>query len=282
MKIHVINDKELDYISHTCLDPSVDKQTRALMGEGMDKRLNWIKKMAEKNLEILVAVEKPKNETIHYKWVGKMIHSELAVHNNVPMGLLEYIPIESALEPIEGKYSLFINCIWILPPFWNTGVGESLINNFIDKAKKIGGGAVIAYEGDKWFETSIRYMPSSFFQKYGFKEVDRDGTRVLLYLDLGSNLKPHFILPKRDQYLEKDKIRLEVFFNSQCPWSTYMINTIKKELLNYPKIVIRFINTDNRTIIKKFGISRGIKINGRPVINRMATWEEIKKEIDKI
>jgi GNAT superfamily N-acetyltransferase len=198
------------------------------------------------------------------------------------MGLLEYIPIESVLEPIEGKESLFINCMWILPPFWNTGVGQALINKFIDKAKKIGGGTVIAYDGDKWFETSIRYMPSSFFQKYGFEEVDRDGTRVLLYLDLGSNVKPHFILPKREFYTKKDKIILEVYFNSQCPWSAFMINSIKKEVLNYSNIIARFINTDDRAIIKKFGISRGIKINGKPVINRMATWGEIKKEIDKI
>ena len=282
MKIQSINNKNLDYINHICLDPSVDKQTRALMEDGMEDRLNWIKNMFEKKLEILIALEEPKKETIHYKWVGKMLHSELAVHNNVPMGLIEYMPIESTLEPVEGKDSLFIHCMWILPPFWNYGVGGALINKFINKAKKLGGAAVIAYDGDKWFGTSIRYMPSSFFQKYRFKEVDRDGTRVLLYLDLGANLPPRFIQPVTEQYSEKDKISLEVFFNSQCPWSKFMINSIKKEIVSYPRIITNFINTKDRAIIKKYGISRGIRINGRPTINRMATWDEIKKELDEI
>jgi len=282
LNIQVIGKKNLDFISYVCLDPSVDKETRTLMENGMSNRIKWIKKMMSKGLEILVALEKPRKDVIHYKWVGKMLHSDLAVENQVPMGLLEYIPIEQALEPVKGKNSLFINCIWILPPFWNTGVARSLMKTFIQRAKQTGGASVIAYDEDRWFGTSIKYLPSTFFKKFGFKEVDKDESRILMFLDLDSNTHPEFIKPKATSSIETDIITLDIFFNSQCPWSKYMINTIKKGMKKYPKVEINIINTDDRNIIEQMGISRGIRINGKPVIKRMVSWEEVETQINKI
>ncbi|MFW9866829.1 MAG: GNAT family N-acetyltransferase [Candidatus Thorarchaeota archaeon] len=282
MHIQTVNINELEYVRSICLDPSVDKKTRSLMENGMDIRTNWIKKMKQIGLEILVAIEKPKEEIIHYKWVGKIQHSDLAVFGNVPMGLLEYLPVEYALEPIIGLNSLFINCMWILPPFWRSGVATALINEFINKAKNYGGACTIAYDGDKWFGTSIKYMPSSFFKKFGFKEIDREGTRVLLFLDLGSSIPPKFIQSKSEDLSKKDLITIDLFYNSQCPWAWFMINSVKNKLKGYPNINLNLVNTDDRKVIENYGISRGIRINGKPVIKRMAPWNEIKKEIDKI
>ncbi|MFX1257387.1 MAG: GNAT family N-acetyltransferase [Promethearchaeota archaeon] len=283
MEVQIITEDKLDVICSICLDPSVDKRTRDIMGRGIDNRIAWVKKMMLRGLEILVALEEPREERIYYKWVGEILHSDLAVQGQVPMGLLEYIPLELALEPIHGKNSLFINCMWILPPFWHTGVGKALIESLIERAKQYGGVSVVAYDGDKWFGTSIKYMPSSFFKKFGFKEVDRKGTRVLLYLDLGSNMKPKFIHPKINPIIGKSpQVVIDVFFNSQCPWSKYMINNIKTKVRDYPNINVNIINTDSRELIEMYGISRGVRINGRPVIERMASWNEIKIEIDKV
>ncbi|MFX0104617.1 MAG: GNAT family N-acetyltransferase [Candidatus Hodarchaeota archaeon] len=281
MEIQALTKDKLDFICAICLDPSVDQETQDLMEDGMDGRMSWIKKMMPKGLEILVALEKPKQEKIHYKWVGKMLHSDLAVHGQVPIGLLEYIPIEYALEPIEGKSTLFINCMWILPPFWSRGVGKALIESFIERAKQIGGGSVIAYDGDKWFGTSINYMPSSFFKKFGFKEVDKDGSRVLLFLDLGTSEQPKFILTRKMDYSKGKESNLSIFFNSQCPWSKYMINTVKQGVEKYANINFNIVNTDSRELIQKLGISRGICLNGKPIIKRLASWKEIQPEIEK-
>jgi len=281
MEIQTLSEEKLDLICAICLDPSIDKETRDFMDNGMNERICWIKKMRSKGLEILVALEKPRQEIIHYKWVGKMLHSDLSIHGQVPMGLLEYIPIKHALEPLKGNNSLFINCIWILPPFWLNKVGSALLKSFIDKAQQYGGASVIAYDGDRWFSTSIKYMPISFFKKFGFKEVDRDGSRVLLFLDLGSSNAPKFIYPKIKSFHKAKELILDIFYNSQCPWSKYMINTIKKEVEKFSDIKINLINTNNSKIIKDLGISRGIYLNGKPIIKRMASWEEIKTEIEK-
>lgn len=191
------------------------------------------------------------------------------------------MPIEYALEPVEGIKSLFINCMWILPPFWLTGVGTSLLEIFFNRAKEVGGASVIAYEGDRWFGTSIKYMPSNFFKKCGFNEVDRDGTRVLLYRNLGVDIQPKFISSKAKSLNKNEKVIVEIFFNSQCPWSKYMVDEIKVKQTKYPEIAFKFINTDERRTIEKFGISRGVRINGKPIIKRMATWEEVELEIKK-
>ncbi|MFX1502512.1 MAG: GNAT family N-acetyltransferase, partial [Promethearchaeota archaeon] len=279
-EIEEITKDKLDLICAVCLDPSVDQETRELMEDGMDERIRWIKEMIPNGLRILVASEKPRQEMIHYKWVGKMLHSDLSIHGRVPLGLLEYVPIEHALEPIDGKDSLFINCMWILPPFWLTGVGKALIEAFIERVKQYGGASVIAYEEDRWFGTSIKYMPSSFFKKFGFQEVDRDGSRVLLFLDLGA-ATPKFIFPESSDFQITEKSNLDIFYNDQCPWSKYMINTIKLELNKESNINIHLINTNDSKLIKKTGISRGVFLNGKPIIKRMASWEEIRLEIEK-
>ncbi len=236
----------------------------------------------QKGLEILVALEKPKPEKIHYKWAGDMFHADLAVQGQVPKGLLESVPIKFALEPVKGENSLFIDCVWVLPPFWHTGVARCLMESFIHRAKQFGGASVLAYEGDNWFGTSIKYMPSSFFKRFGFKEVARDGCSVLLFLDLGANEQPKLIYPKTKPVEENNKITIDALFNSQCPWSKLMIDNIEEKAKKYPRVTVNIVKSDNKRIIEEFGISRGICINGKPVIKRIASWKEIRTEIEKI
>ena len=281
MKIKRITETDLEFIPAICLDPSVGKESITAMQEGMNNRLIWIKNMIDKGLEIFIAHEKPKNEEIHYKWVGKMLHSDLAIHGLLPMGLLESIPIEYALEPITGKKSLFINCMWILPPFWGKGVGKALIEYLTNRAKEIGGISTIAYDGDKWCGTSINYMPVSFFKKFGFKEIERDESRVLLHLDLGAEIPPKLIYPNYEALENEKTTNITAFYNCQCPWSKLMIDELTQNIKQNLDINLKVVETNNREIIEKFGISRGLLIEGKPVLKRIALWNEMQKEIKK-
>lgn len=281
MKIQKITEEELEYVSAVCLDPSIGSRRREAMQVGMTNRICWIRKMMKKGLAISVALEKPEAKKINYKWAGEMIHADLAVHGWVPKGLLESVPIRFALEPVKGENSLFINCVWVLPPFWRTGVARHLMKSFIDQAKQQGGAGVLAYEGDRWFGTSIEYMSSGFFKKFGFKEVARDERRVLLHLDLGAREKPELIYPRSRSLEKSDKTIIDALFNSQCPWSKFMVDELDKNLRKYPSVTVNIVNTDDRKTIEEFGMSRGVFINGRPVIKRMASWKEIRHEIEK-
>ncbi|MDH5734471.1 MAG: GNAT family N-acetyltransferase [Candidatus Bathyarchaeota archaeon] len=279
MEFREITVDELDFVSAICLDPSVSR--REAMREHMENRLNWLRKMMSQELKIIVALENPKPEVLHCPWAGNIRHADLAVKGKVPKGLIEYLPIEMALEPVKGENSLFINCVWILPPFWKTGVAKGLMQLFIEEARKWGGATVLAYEGDKWFGTSLKYMPSSFFKKFGFKEVSRDGTRVLLHLDLGARKSPMLVSPKRRVIGEKGETVIDVFCNSQCPWCGRMVDKISRNIRKYSDVTLNVINTDRRDVIEQFGVSRGVFINGEPVIKRMASWKEIKSALNK-
>ena len=49
----------------------------------------------------------------------------------------------------------------------------------------------------------------------------------------------------------------------------------------YSTVNLNIVNTDDREFIEQQGISRGVCINGEPIIKRMASWEEIKPTFDK-
>jgi len=61
-----------------------------------------------------------------------------------------------------------------------------------------------------------------------------------------------------------------------------MIDDLSNNIKENSNIKLNIIKTNNRKIIEKFGISRGLIINGKPVIKRLALWNEMQKEIDKI
>jgi len=170
----------------------------------------------------------------------------LVIQDKIPKGLIEYVPIKFAPEPVKGENSLFIDCIWVLPQFWHTGTAKSLLEKLVEDAKLYGGASVLAYEEDKWFGF-FPYMPATFFKKFGLKEVCRDRSRVLLYRDLGANKPPSLISPKNKTIEKDDKLVLDSFFNSQCPWSGWMVSKIKRNIKKHDAI-INEINTDDRKV----------------------------------
>jgi len=68
---------------------------------------------------------------------------------------------------------------------------------------------------------------------------------------------------------------MDVFFNSQCPWSGWIVDKIKRNIKKYDAVV-NAINTDDRKVIEEYGMSRGVCINGVPIVKRMASWKEIE------
>jgi GNAT superfamily N-acetyltransferase len=271
MQIRELSGEELDYVARLCVDPWMRPTWRKAMMPAMNVRKEWLKSMMCKGLKVLAAIER--SEALHPRSARSKKFGELMVDDNFPEGLIEYAPIEYAPEPAEGDNSLFVNCVWVLPRFWHKGIAQSLLERFIENARTYGGASVLAYEGDKWFGF-FPYMPVSFFKKFGFREVDRDESRVLLHLDLGAGESPRLIRPKMRPIAKGDKLVIDAFFNSQCPWSKWMVDKVKLHTKKYGAVVNE-INTDDKRVIEEYGISRGVCINGKPAIKRMASWKEV-------
>lgn len=252
MSIHDVDAEELDLVEAICLDPSVSKKWKEAMAPCMEERKKWLRDMMKRGLGVTIALG-PRG--------GKK-------------GLIEYCPAEISSEPITGGNSLFINCMWVVPPSWGSGTAKALLIHVIKKAKLYGGLTVLGYEGDKWFGF-MEYMPSSFFKRFDFQETDREGSRVLLHLDLGGKEKPVLLPTKTRAVSESDKALVEILFNSQCPWSGWMVDKVTRNLKKYD-VVVRSVNTDDRTVLEDYGLSRGVCINGVPVLKRMGTVKEVE------
>jgi len=257
LEFRKITVEESPYVSYLRLW-GISRRQKEAMKEHMEKRLKWIEERMPKGLETVVALGPRKSKK----------------------GLIEYLPIEDAPEPVKGEHSLFINCVWVLPRHSKAGIGKGLVQHFLKAAREVGGATVLTYEGDKWFDY-FDYMPADFFREFGFEEVSSDGTRVLLHLDLGAHKVPMLIFPKRRKRGKKDKVVLDVFCNSQCPWCGWMVDNIRKSVTKYPGVTLNVIDTDPREIVERYGMARGVSINGEPVIKRMATWKEVKLALDE-
>ena len=61
-----------------------------------------------------------------------------------------------------------------------------------------------------------------------------------------------------------------------------MIDDLNKNTKESPNIKLNILETNDRCTIEKFGISRGLVIDGKPVINRIALWNEMQKEVKNL
>jgi GNAT superfamily N-acetyltransferase len=258
MSVHDVDAEELDLVEAICLDPSVPNRWKEAMAPCMMTRKEWLRAMMKRGLGVTVALG-PRG--------GKK-------------GLIEYCPIELASEPITRGNSLFINCMWVVPSSWRSGIAKALLSHVIEKAKSYGGLTVLGYEGDKWFGF-MEYMPSRFFKRFDFQETDRDGSRVLLHLDLGGMEKPRLLSTETRAAPEGDKTLVEILFNSQCPWSGWMVDKVERNLKKYD-VAVRAVKTDSRAVLEDYGLSRGVYINGSPVLKRMGTVKEVEALVKEV
>jgi len=246
-----------------CVHPDDPPRMLAVMTPYMDIRKRWLRGMAEKGLWIAVAVGA----------------------DGERRGMIECVPVEWAAEPVDGEGSLFINCLWVLPRYSKAGVGTALMEYVITharndgKARGAGGITVLAHEKDRWFGY-FSYMPAGFFRRFGFSEVDRDGSRVLLHLDLGGARRPSLLHPgtRADVVGASTRHVVEVLYSSQCPWSGWMIDGIRDHIAKLD-VEVRLVNTDDRAAVEEYGMTRGVCVDGQPLIARLASGREVARAV---
>jgi len=134
----------------------------------------------------------------------------------------------------------------------------------------------ISYELD--YLNIVPILKSSGIPLYA---TDRDESRILLHLNLGGDETPSLILPKTRILDRDDKPIVEVLFNNQCPWSGWMVDKVRRSM---KKFGARFevVNTDDRAVVEEYGLSRGVCVNGLPVMKRMATVKEVEAVVKKL
>ena len=60
-----------------------------------------------------------------------------------------------------------------------------------------------------------------------------------------------------------------------------MVDQIKRNAKRYPRTSVNVVNSDDKKVVEEFGLSRGVYVNKKPAIKRMASWKEIEKAIEE-
>jgi GNAT superfamily N-acetyltransferase len=278
MEIRELKADELDYAVLPCVDPGF----RKTLGQGMSMRKEFLKRMKSEGLSVIVALEEMgEQKSIEYPGVGEVKTGDLSFKGKMPVGLIEYTPIEKTIFPVRGENLAFIHCIWVITPFWRKGVGRALMESFMEKTSHLSGAAVIAYQGESWWGF-FDYMPKWFFDKFGFGEVDRNGTSVLMFKSYKKTRLPELISSRPDSEAKQKAKEVEFFWSTQCPYSWWVGKLLEEELKNNPKYQSKLVNTDKREVAQRLGQTFGLRINGKTVFNRIPSWEEVKQALKSV
>lgn len=274
MEIRELKIDEVDYAVLPCVDPGF----RRTLKQGMILRKGFLKKMHKRGLRVLVAFEDVEREKrVDYPGVGKAKVDDLSLKGKIPIGLLEYCSIEKTVFPVKGENLAFIHCVWVIPPYQRKNVARSLMENFIHRTSHLSGSAIIAYEKESWWGF-FDYMPTWFFAKFGFKEVERDGKSILMFKNY-KNAKPPRLTVMPYLQVSKDKKKVEFFWSTQCPYSWWVAKLLEKESGKTTKFELKLVNTDKRKTVQKVGLTFGFRINGKTIFNRIPSWDEVKKAV---
>jgi hypothetical protein len=277
MQIRELKEDELDLAVLPCADPGF----RTTLNQGIALRKEFLKRMMKKGLSVLVASEdqKGRNE-LDYPGVGKVRTEDLSSEGKIIAGLLEYSPVEETNFPVRGKNLAFIHCIWVIPPFWKQSVAKNLMHMFFEKIQDVGfsGAAVIAYKKESWWGF-FDYMPGWFFRKFGFRQVERDGNSILMLKSYKDANPPQFILPESKSTSGPRKVKAQLFWSGQCPYSWWVKRLAEKKFAKNTDVELSLVNTDERKTVEKSGITFGLAINGKTMYNRIPSWDEVSKAL---
>ncbi|MFN8597405.1 MAG: GNAT family N-acetyltransferase [Anaerolineae bacterium] len=193
----------------------------------------------------------------NYNTLFRGVRILVAYEETMPVGQLEYIPIEHAPKPVKGEQLTFIDCLFVEPKQRWHHVGSELIKACEQKVQSQSNGlAVIAYPDSL-------FMPAGFFIEHGFVVCAEQNNAWLMFKAWREVAMPQF-MPRRYTPIPLfGKTTVDIFWNGQCPFWVRAHDCLLHLAKPYgERVVVNDINTDDRQAIEKYGIATGIYING--------------------
>jgi N-acetylglutamate synthase-like GNAT family acetyltransferase len=228
--------------------------------EGGDHKKNWYDHMKDKGLGVKIAVE---NEQVY--------------------GMIQYLPIEHSF--VEGSDLYFIHCIWVhghkqgIGNQQKRGIGKKLLQAAEDDVKMKGTKGIVA-----WGISMPFWMKASWFKKQGYKKIDKDGMRVLMWKPFSDDATPPIWIKekKRPQRVE-GKVKVTAFKNGWCPAQNLVFERAKRAVDQFgAEVVFEEISTLDQKVFEEWGIVDGLYIDGKQVnTGPPPSFDKIKKKIAK-
>ncbi len=219
------------------------------------------------------------------KYKARGLRVKLALDSEgVPVGMIQYLPIESSFVRGEGLY--FILCIWVhghkmLPKGdrQGHGIGSRLLEAAETDARVLGAKGMAAW--GLWLPF---WMKASWFKKKGYTKADRDGMALLLYKPFSDDaIPPQWVRPKKEPPRSEENVTVAAFKNGWCPAQNMVFERTKRacESLGGRVVFLEFDTSDPK-VFEEWGISDGVFIDGKPLSwGPPPSYETILKAIKK-
>jgi len=178
-------------------------------------------------------------------------------------GLLYALPIEMAPCAPLGRELMVIQCLWVPQSFAGQGVGHALMAAAEQEARRQGklGLAVTGYRGDFWF------MPATFFEHLGFQVAAQQDERILFWKPLADVAEPPTFRPSRYRFVPvPGKVVVDLFWTHACQTIDTEAQRVREVVAEFgDRVILREYCADDPVIRDRYGLCRGIYIDGREI-----------------
>lgn len=237
-----MRDKDDKYFVGTCTH--VNGISEHMLKEEIDtfskRRINWLRNMYKK---------------------GSVV--KIASIDGDQVGFLHIMPIEICPWGPIGRDLMVIPCLTVMRKAKGRGIGRALINSAEEETRhqRRQGIIIIGYYHNRWF------MPAPFFEKCGFSMIERKGTVAILgkYFEESTEF-PQLLKPDYQFIPIAGKVVVDLFWNTFCQISDIEAQRVREVVAEFGELVV--INeycADERSILSRYQIPRGIFISGKEI-----------------
>ena len=223
-------------------------------------------------------------------WYSRMkdkgLRVKLAVDDSGTVGgMIQYAPIEHST--VEGKDLYFIYCIWIhgykqgRGDFRRQGMGKALLQAAEDDVRALGSKGIVA-----WGLRLPIWMKASWFKKYGYKVVDKEGMQALLWKPFTPDaVPPKWIRQTRIPSAVPNKVTITTFHNGWCPAQNLVVERARRvaqESDLKDKVAWQEIDTFDPAVFREWGIADALFVDNKQVrTGPPPSCEKIRKLVVK-
>lgn len=238
MRVEDLREEHLALYLH-CLEPWSDE-----MKDAGPHKARWYARMKERGLGVKLAID----------------------DDGAVAGMIQYVPAAEADVIADGAYVVL--CIWVhghrqgIGDRRGYGLGTALLAAAEDDVRARGATGLAA-----WGLCLPVWMRASWFRRHGYRRVDRDGLRALMFKAFAPGAPtPRWRRMRGEPPVGEDAVEVTSVLSGWCP----VMNLAHERMARVvgregDRVRLRVIDTTDPTTRAAWGVGDGLFVDGKPV-----------------